>query len=72
MATVYLAADLKHRRKVAVKVLRFELAASLGLDRFIREMEISAQVTHPHILTLIHSGEAGGFVYSVANLPLLD
>jgi len=70
MATVYLAEDLKHRRNVAVKVLRPELAASLGLDRFIREIEISARLTHPHILTLIDSGEAGGFLYYV--MPFVD
>ena len=56
MATVYLAQDLKHHRKVAVKVLRPELAASLGLDRFLREIETTAQLTHPHILPLLDSG----------------
>ena len=59
MATVYLAEDLKHRRKVAVKVLRPELAASLGPDRFFREIEVAAQLQHPHILPLFDSGEAG-------------
>jgi serine/threonine-protein kinase len=58
MATVYLAEDLKHHRKVAVKVLRSELAASLGAERFLREIEIAANLTHPHILGLFDSGEA--------------
>jgi serine/threonine-protein kinase len=59
MATVYLAQDLKHHRKVAVKVLRPELAASLGLDRFLLEIETTAQLTHPHILPLLDSGGTG-------------
>ena len=57
MATVYLAEDLKHHRKVAVKVLRAELAASLGSERFFREIEVAARLQHPHILGLIDSGE---------------
>ncbi len=65
MATVYLAEDLKHHRKVAVKVLRPELAASLGSERFLREIEIAARLTHPHILPLHDSGEAQGFLYYV-------
>ncbi|UCC81899.1 MAG: protein kinase [Gemmatimonadota bacterium] len=65
MATVYLAEDLKHRRKVAVKVLRPELAATLGADRFVREIEIAAQLSHPHILPLYDSGEAAGVLYYV-------
>ncbi len=65
MATVYLADDLKHRRKVAVKVLRQELAASLGADRFLLEATIAAQLQHPHILPLYDSGEADGFLYYV-------
>ncbi len=65
MAIVYLAEDLKHRRKVAVKVLRPELAATLGPERFLREIEIAAQLTHPHILPLFDSGEASGFLYYV-------
>jgi serine/threonine protein kinase/tetratricopeptide (TPR) repeat protein len=65
MATVYLAQDLKHDRKVAIKVLRQELAASLGADRFLREVHIAAQLQHPHILTLIDSGVADGFLYYV-------
>jgi len=56
MAVVYLAEDVKHRRKVAVKVLRPELAASIGVDRFVREIEIAANLTHPHILPLFDSG----------------
>src|SRR6476619_1770897 len=65
MATVYLAEDLKHRRKVAVKVLRPELAESIGGTRFLREIEIAAQLSHPHILPLHDSGEAAGFLYYV-------
>jgi TolB-like protein/tRNA A-37 threonylcarbamoyl transferase component Bud32/Flp pilus assembly protein TadD len=65
MATVYLAQDLKHARQVAIKVLRSELAAGLGSERFVREIEISANLTHPHILPLFDSGEADGFLYYV-------
>ena len=65
MATVYLAEDLKHKRKVAVKVLRPELAATLGPERFVREIEIAAGLSHPHILPLHDSGEADGFLYYV-------
>ncbi|HEX9754878.1 MAG TPA: serine/threonine-protein kinase [Gemmatimonadales bacterium] len=57
MATVYLARDPKHNRRVAVKVLRPEVAASIGAQRFLREIEIAAQLQHPHVLTLIDSGE---------------
>jgi len=60
MATVYLAEDLKHHRPVALKVLRPELAAAIGPERFLREIEIAAQLTHPHILPLYDSGQAGG------------
>src|SRR5262245_39350014 len=63
MATVYLAEDLKHDRRVAVKVLRPELAAALGPDRFPREIKILARLQHPHILPLLDSGEAHGFLY---------
>jgi serine/threonine-protein kinase len=70
MATVYLAEDLKHHRKVAVKVLRPELAAALGPDRFLREIEIAAGLTHPHILPLHDSGEADGFLYYV--MPYIE
>ncbi len=65
MATVYLAHDLKHGRSVAIKVLRPELAASLGPERFLREIGIAARLTHPHILSLHDSGEANGFLYYV-------
>jgi serine/threonine-protein kinase len=65
MATVYLAEDLKHHRGVAVKVLRPELAATLGPERFAREIEVAARLQHPHILGLLDSGEAGGFFYYV-------
>jgi len=70
MATVYLADDLRHERKVAVKVLRPELAASIGPERFLREIRIAAQLQHPHILPLLESGEAGGFLYYV--MPFVD
>ena len=65
MATVYLATDLKHKRRVAVKVMRAELAATLGAERFLREVEIAAQLSHPHILPVHDSGEAGGVLYYV-------
>ena len=65
MATVYLAEDLRHHRKVAVKVLRPDLAATLGPERFLREIEIAAQLQHPNILPLLDSGEAGNFLYFV-------
>ena len=65
MATVYLADDVKHHRKVAVKVLRPELASAIGPDRFLREIEIVAKLNHPHILALYDSGEAGGFLFYV-------
>jgi serine/threonine protein kinase len=65
MATVYLAEDLKHERKVAVKVLRPELAAALGSDRFHQEIKIAAQLHHPHILPLHDSGDVDGFLYYV-------
>ena len=65
MATVYLARDRKHDRDVAVKVLHPELAQSLGAERFLREINIAAQLTHPHILPLHDSGEAAGLLYFV-------
>jgi serine/threonine-protein kinase len=65
MATVYLARDPKHDRQVAIKVLRPELAAALGPDRFPREIKIVAQLQHPHILPLYDSGELQGFLYYV-------
>lgn len=70
MATVYLARDMKHRRDVAIKVLRPELAATLGAGRFLREIEIAAQLNHPHILALHDSGDAGGFLFYV--MPYLS
>jgi tetratricopeptide (TPR) repeat protein/tRNA A-37 threonylcarbamoyl transferase component Bud32 len=63
MATVYLAQDLKHRRAVALKVLHPDLAHVLGSDRFRREIEIAARLTHPHILTVFDSGEADGLLW---------
>jgi serine/threonine-protein kinase len=65
MATVYLAADLKHGRNVAIKVLKPELAAVLGAERFVQEIRTTAALSHPHILPLFDSGEAGGFLYYV-------
>nr|MDP9177508.1 serine/threonine protein kinase [Gemmatimonadota bacterium] len=65
MATVYLAQDVKHERMVALKVLHPELAASLGPDRFLREIKVAARLNHPHILGLHDSGEAEGFLYYV-------
>ena len=65
MATVYLAEDVRHRRRVAVKVLRPELAATLGSDRFFHEIDVAARLQHPHILPLLDSGEAGGFYFYV-------
>jgi len=65
MATVYLAADIKHDRKVAIKVLRPELAAVLGAERFVQEIKTTAALSHPHILPLFDSGEADGFLYYV-------
>jgi serine/threonine-protein kinase len=65
MATVYLAQDVKHDRQVAIKVLREDLSASLGAGRFLREIKIAAQLQHPHILPLLDSGEADGFLFFV-------
>ncbi|HEX6941882.1 MAG TPA: protein kinase [Gemmatimonadaceae bacterium] len=65
MATVYLAQDLKHDRKVAIKVLKPELAAVLGADRFVVEIKTTASLQHPHILPLFDSGTADGFLYYV-------
>jgi serine/threonine protein kinase/Flp pilus assembly protein TadD len=65
MATVYLAEDRKHRRPVAVKILHPELAVTLGTERFLREIAIAARLNHPHILTLIDSGESEGLLYYV-------
>ncbi len=65
MATVYLAEDVRHHRKVALKVLHEELAASVAGPRFVREIEIAAQLQHPNILPLHGSGEADGLLYFV-------
>ncbi|HUI99040.1 MAG TPA: serine/threonine-protein kinase, partial [Usitatibacter sp.] len=65
MATVYLAQDRKHARPVALKVLKPELTASLDAQRFLREIGIAARLAHPHIVPLIDSGEAAGFLYFV-------
>jgi serine/threonine-protein kinase len=65
MAMVYLAEDLKHHRHVAIKVLNPDLAAAVGAERFLREIEIAANLTHPHILPVHDSGEADGSLYFV-------
>jgi serine/threonine-protein kinase len=70
MATVYLARDLKHGRAVAIKVLRSELAATVGTDRFLREIEMAARLQHPHILPVYDSGAADGFLYYV--MPFVE
>ena len=65
MATVYLAHDLKHDRQVALKVLRPEIAAALGAQRFLREIQVTANLQHPHILPLFDSADADGALYYV-------
>ena len=70
MATVYLAQDLRHDRKVALKVLRPELSAILGANRFLAEIKTTANLQHPHILSLFDSGEADGLVYYV--MPFVE
>ena len=70
MATVYLAEDLRHNRKVALKVLKPELAAVVGAERFLAEIQVTANLTHPHILPLHDSGEADGFLFYV--MPYLE
>ncbi len=70
MAVVFLAQDLKHHRKVALKVLRSELAAILGSERFLKEIEVTANLQHPNILPLYDSGEADGFLFYV--MPLVE
>ena len=65
MATVYLATDVRHERQVAVKVLRPDLSASIGAERFLQEIRIAARLGHPHILPLHDSGEADGLLYYV-------
>src|SRR2546422_223900 len=70
MATVFLAADRKHHRSVAIKVLHPELATSLGVERFLREIDIAAGLTHPHILPLYDSGRAVDLLYYV--MPYIE
>ncbi len=70
MATVFLAQDLRHGRKVAIKTLRAELAASIGADRFLREIRVAAKLQHPNILALYDSGEADGILYYV--MPFVE
>ena len=70
MASVYLAEDVRHERNVALKVLRPELAAVLGADRFLAEIKTTANLQHPHILPLFDSGEADGFLYYV--MPFIE
>src|SRR5689334_25326793 len=67
MATVYLAEETKHGRPVAIKVLKPELAATLGAERFLREIGIAARLSHPHLVPLIDSGDAGGLLYYVSS-----
>src|SRR5918994_3393289 len=70
MAAVYLARDLRHGRQVALKVLRAELAAALGPERFLREIRVVANLQHPHILPLFDSGEAEGALFFV--MPFVE
>ena len=70
MATVYLARDLKHNRNVALKVLRPELAAVLGTERFLSEINVTANLQHPHLLPLFDSGEANGLLFYV--MPFVE
>src|SRR3954454_19888401 len=70
MATVYLAEDGRNRRKVALKLLHPELSAVLGPDRFLKEIELTASLQHPHILPLFDSGSADGLLYYV--MPFVE
>jgi len=70
MATVYLAHDVKHDRKVALKVLKPELGAVLGAERFLSEIKVTAQLQHPNLLPLFDSGEANGLLYYV--MPFVE
>ena len=70
MAVVFLGKDLKHNRSVAIKVLRPELTATLGAERFLREIQIAAKLNHPHIVPLFDSGDAEGLLYYV--MPFVD
>jgi serine/threonine protein kinase len=66
MATVHLAEEKKHKRKVAIKILKQEFGASVGAERFLREIGIAAQLSHPHIVPLIDSGESDGSLWYVS------
>ena len=70
MATVFLARDVRHERKVAIKVLHEDLGAAVGAERFRREIQIATSLTHPHILTLYDSVEAAGSLYYV--MPFIE
>ncbi len=70
MATVFLAQDRRHDRRVAVKTLRPELVASIGADRFLREIRVAARLQHPNVLALYDSGQAGGILYYV--MPFVE
>ena len=70
MAVVFVAHDLKHARRVAIKVLRPELAAALGRDRFLREIQLTARLQHPHILAVFDSGETAGQLWYT--MPYVD
>src|SRR5918994_5832851 len=70
MATVYLADDVRHGRKVAVKVLKRELAAVIGAHRFLAEIRTTANLQHPHILSLFDSGEADSYLFYV--MPFVE
>ncbi len=70
MATVYLAEDIRHDRRVALKVLRPELAAVIGAERFLAEIKLTANLQHPHILPLFDSGEADSFLFYV--MPFVE
>ena len=70
MGEVYRALDTRHDRSVAVKVLRQDVSTLVGAERFLREIRIAAQLTHPHILPLIDSGEAGGALFYV--MPFIE
>ena len=70
MSRVYLARDRRYEREVAVKVLDPEIATAVGAERFLREIRITAQLQHPHIVPLLESGEAAGLLYSV--MPYIE
>src|SRR6476660_6679405 len=70
MATVYLARDVRHNRKVALKVLKAELGAILGVERFLAEIEVTANLQHPNLLPLFDSGEANGLLFYV--MPFIE